>query len=60
MNAIDTKKLLLIDDSSDLLEVLKIFFEKEKYVVEIVSDRREIYSAIKNFDPDVILIDVLL
>ena len=60
MNAIDTKKLLLIDDSSDLLEVLKNFFEKEKYVVEIVSDRREIYSAIKNFDPDVILIDVLL
>jgi DNA-binding response OmpR family regulator len=60
MNANDNKKLLLIDDSSDLLEVLKIYFDKKGYIVDIVSNNREIYSAINNSDPDILLMDVLL
>ena len=60
MNANNNKKLLLIDDSSDLLEVLKIYFDKKGYIVDIVSNSREIYSTINNSDPDILLMDVLL
>lgn len=60
MNDCDKKKLLLIDDSRDLLEVLKIYFDKKGYIVSIVSNSREIYSAIKTSDPDILLMDVLL
>ena len=60
MNDSNKNKLLLVDDSRDLIEILKIFFKGKDYVVEIISNCSEIYSSIKNFDPDILLMDVLL
>jgi DNA-binding response OmpR family regulator len=60
MNDSNKNKLLLVDDSRDLIEILKIFFKGKDYVVEIISNCSEIYSSIKNFEPDILLMDVLL
>jgi len=56
----DEKKLLLIDDSNDLLEVLKIFFNQKGYTVTTTFNGSGIHSLINDFKPDVLLMDVLL
>src|SRR5437867_2069711 len=54
------KKLLIIDDSVDLLEAMKLFLEKKGYSVKTISTKEELFPAIKSFRPDLIILDVFL
>ncbi|MDQ6758127.1 MAG: response regulator [Bacteroidota bacterium] len=53
-------KLLIVDDSEDLLEVLKYFLEEKGYEVETVTNKASLLSAIETFSPDLILLDIFL
>lgn len=53
-------KILVIEDEKTLLETLKLNLELEKYTVETCSSGGEALSKIKLFEPDLILLDIML
>lgn len=53
-------KILIIDDSIDLLEVLKYFLEEKGYEVEIASTQKDLKTLLKSFQPDVLILDIFL
>ncbi|MEP6616585.1 MAG: response regulator [Ginsengibacter sp.] len=54
------KKLLIVDDSQDLLEAMKYFLEKKNYLVEAISNHKEIFKAVAEFQPDLVMLDIFL
>jgi len=53
-------KIVLVDDSKDLLEVLKFFLEEKGYEVKTATNEYELQSIIKSFSPDLIILDIYL
>jgi len=54
------KKVLVIDDDADILELLIYNLEKEGYEVKSASNGLEGIEAAKNFMPDLILMDIMM
>lgn len=53
-------KIVIVDDSPDLLEVLKFFLEEKGYEVETVTRQNDLIPLIKSFSPDLIILDIYL
>ena len=53
-------KLLVVDDNTEILEILQIAFEARGHEVCKLSDGQEVLGGLKQFSPDVILLDVFL
>lgn len=53
-------KIVIVDDSIDLLEVLKFFLEEKGYEVEAVTRKEDLINLIKSFSPDLIILDIYL
>ena len=53
-------KILVIDDDSNISELLKIYFENEGYDVKIASDGVEGLNYFKIFEPDMVLLDIMM
>ena len=57
----EKRKVMIVDDESDFLKIAKINLENTgKYEVQTSSDARDIISRVKSFNPDVILLDILM
>ncbi|MGX9986906.1 response regulator transcription factor [Chryseobacterium sp. POL2] len=54
------KKILLVDDEQDILEMLSYNLEKEGYLVHTASNGQEGISKAKEIVPDLILLDVMM
>lgn len=54
------KKILLIDDEHDILEILSYNLEKEGYQIFIADNGDEGIEIAKNIIPDLILLDVMM
>jgi DNA-binding response OmpR family regulator len=54
------KKVLLVDDERDLLELLTINLERDGYSVDTASTASEALNRIAENRPDIILLDVML
>lgn len=54
------KKILLIDDEQDILEILSYNLEKEGYEVSTAMNGNEGIEKAKNIIPDLILLDVMM
>jgi len=54
------KKLLVIDDDYDIVEPLAMLFQSEGYSVLTITKGEETYKEVQRFQPDLILLDVLL
>ncbi|UFK98453.1 response regulator transcription factor [Kaistella faecalis] len=54
------KKILLIDDEQDILEILSYNLEKEGYQVSTASNGNEGIEKAKQIIPDLILLDVMM
>src|ERR1700761_2762753 len=52
-----TKRILVIDDDEDILEILNIVFQEEGYNV-VISNTVEAAEQINIIHPDIILLDV--
>lgn len=55
-----TKKVVIIDDSSLQLNVLKLKFSKDFWQVHIVKNSKEAYSTIYEIAPDLIITDAIM
>ena len=53
-------KILAVDDDADVLEYLSFFLEDEGHEVAVAGDARTALARLERFDPDAILIDVML
>lgn len=54
------KKILLVDDEQDILEVIQFNLEKEGYEVHTAESGEEGLSIAKSIIPDLILLDVMM
>jgi DNA-binding response OmpR family regulator len=53
-------KVLAVDDELDTLELLKTIFEAEGAEVKTLSDGSKCYETAKEYQPDVILLDIMM
>ena len=56
---LDTK-ILVVDDDLNICELLRLYMENEKYQVKTANDGAEGVAAFKLFEPDIVLLDVML
>ena len=56
---LDTK-LLVVDDDANICDMLKLYFENEGYDVKTVNDGVEGVNFFKMFEPDLVLLDIML
>ena len=56
---LDTK-ILIVDDDAAICDMIKIYFEKEGYDVKIANDGAEGINNFKLYDPDIVLLDIML
>ena len=54
------KKILIVDDSSDILEVMEHFLTIKNYEVKCISRTEELLPTIRSFSPDLIILDIFL
>ena len=54
------KKILVVDDNRDILEIVEIILKNDGYGVKTLLDGNDTYQAVDSYKPDVILLDVCL
>lgn len=52
--------ILIVDDDPDILEFIKYNLEKEEFRVEMAGNGHDALKKVKSFQPDLILLDVML
>ena len=53
-------KLLIVDDSAALLEVMKNILERNGYIVKTLNKTAGIFNEIREFQPDLLILDIYL
>jgi DNA-binding response OmpR family regulator len=53
-------RVLIVDDAPDLVATLASLLRDEGHVVDGVHRARDVMSAVKDFNPDVVLLDIAL
>ena len=56
----DKQKILVVDDDTNISELLRIYLEKDGYVVTTCSDGLTAVELQKSENPDIILLDIML
>lgn len=55
-----SKKILAVDDDSDILDVIRIILEDEGYEVSTLANGKQVFEVLEENIPDLILLDVML
>jgi DNA-binding response OmpR family regulator len=56
----ERSKILLVDDEKAITANLRPFLERSGFLIEIAADGEEALEQIRTFDPDLIILDVLM
>jgi DNA-binding response OmpR family regulator len=54
------KKILILDDDQDLLDVLTLLLIESGYDIQTLCRGEQIFEEIKRFHPDLVLMDIML
>jgi len=57
---IDMKRILAVDDNTDILEILRYILEDSGYEVDTLADGHHLFDKIHEHMPDLILLDIML
>lgn len=57
---VDKQKILIVDDDENIAELISLYLIKECFDTKIVSDGESALMAHKTFQPDLILLDIML
>ena len=53
-------KILVVDDDVNICDILRMYLEREGYEVKIANDGAEGVDTFKRFEPDLVLLDIML
>jgi len=53
-------KILIVDDDENISELISLYLEKESYATKIVDNGNDVAEAVKSFNPNLILLDLML
>jgi two-component system alkaline phosphatase synthesis response regulator PhoP len=56
----NNRKILIVDDEKDILELLKYNLEKERYDVKTSTNGKDAIEIARGFVPDLILLDIMM
>lgn len=56
----EKKSVLLVDDDPDFVEAVKVIVESGGYDVRVAYDGKEGLEAVKEYKPDIIVLDVMM
>ena len=54
------KRILVVDDNADILDIVRIFLERNGYEVLTINKGDDILNNVVNYSPQIILLDVYL
>ena len=54
------QKILIVDDDANIAELISLYLMKECYETRIVGDGEAAIAAVNSFEPDLILLDLML
>lgn len=54
------RKILLVEDNTELNVLYKQILEKQGYTVEIAETGAELKSKLENYEPDIFILDIML
>lgn len=54
------KKILIVDDEPSITVPLKFLMEQNQFVVKVVHSGEDALCAVDDFEPDLVLLDVML
>lgn len=56
----DSKRILIVEDDTDISNIIDYNLKKDGYKTKIVANGRDVLKAVKEFEPDLILLDIML
>jgi two-component system alkaline phosphatase synthesis response regulator PhoP len=56
----EKKKILIVDDEPEFVELMKVRLGASDYAVQALSDAREVSEAAASIKPDLILLDIVM
>ena len=56
----EKQKVLIVDDDEHIAELISLYLTKECFETEIVGDGEAALDAVKDFNPNLILLDLML
>nr|WP_294794764.1 response regulator [uncultured Mucilaginibacter sp.] len=54
------RRILVVDDDKDILEIIEYILEDSGYIVEPLADGHFLFDRIRSFRPDLIILDIML
>ncbi|MCC8408840.1 response regulator [Mucilaginibacter sp. UR6-1] len=54
------RRILAVDDNRDILEIIELILEDCGYEVETLTNGHNLFEKIKEINPDLILLDIML
>lgn len=54
------EKILLVEDSADIVEMINLFLRNEGFEVMDVGDGEQVMNAVQSFLPDLVIMDIML
>ena len=54
------KRVLVIEDEESFIAALKVGLTREGFIVEVQSDGAAAFETFKTFNPDIVLLDLIL
>ena len=54
------ERILIVDDDSNICELLRLYFEKDGFQADIVTDGLKALEAFESIKPDLVLLDIML
>ncbi|PJJ84590.1 response regulator transcription factor [Mucilaginibacter auburnensis] len=54
------RRILVVDDDKDILEVIQYVLEDSGYTVETLTNGHTLFDKIRTYKPDLIILDIML
>ncbi len=54
------RRILVVDDDKDILEVIQYILEDSGYTVETLTNGHTLFDKIRTYKPDLIILDIML
>ena len=56
----ENRKILIVDDDSNICELLRMYLEKDGFDTSIAYDGEQAIELVGRYNPDLILLDIMM